>query len=1365
MDSGKLIYKEHPLIADHDLEVVLDFQPGESLYRFLHRHIPNLDPATMTVHIAGKPVPMHLWHHVYLKDGQRDIVVRSTLHKNAMYIVAVIALTVFTAGLGGAIMAGSTTGFFGGMAAGMSAAGLSVAASMAVVGAIQVAGALLINKVLGPKPPTLSKIDRDSVYTLSAARNSARQYEPFGLLFGETLVTPDYLSKPYSKYMGNDQYMEMLLTPGFNVASFEPLKIGDTPISNYQEVKVWKRGFSDMSNDVIPISPNVDTLPGGSLEDPAEWVTRTLPEDTIRIQVDISALIFDLTSKGKPKNNQETIRIEYRAVGQSFWVLLGNNSIVSQSRSEIRRSYVYTVPQGHYEVRVRRMGFDTNGSGATCEVTLTAIAAHQIDTTDYDGLAIIGLEMRATGQLNGAPDEVRGVMRARPIPLWTGSTWTTATTRTNGLSNPAANVLQYIRGYRDSKGKLVAGMGWPDSMIDIASFQSWMVHCTEMGLTYDAWITSERSHEEMLKAIGLAGLGDVDFSRGKATAIFAAEAQPTSGVVNMGNIKKATFQIDYTLASAADGIEYTFFDRTNWETKTLRVNAPGVVGDPQNPAKLTGEGVTTEAHAALMVRYHMAQMIYQFKDIVFSQDLEHMTYGRMSMLQVQHDLTQWGYGGRLRAARNVGGVIELDLDDIVPGPPANNAWIGIRMPGEMGYRVLKVKMFSGESGTIQLDAAWPVGVPFPGDTPDNPAHDYIWIYDFKQTPGLRCRVVAISPDDDLRGASVAVVPEGPEFWNYVKNGDYIPPKSGSLLNTRPVCSNLRVTQERVVQGDTVFLMFHANWQVDGKAEYFTVSCNGREVAMTTALSASWRQDEAGDYVVIVRPFGEGGVPGTASALQITSDGADTPPILVDYFDAQETPAGLRRYTWGFNPDTIQSPDFRGVEIRYIEGYITLPPWDEMTPIGDGHEVGLVETAQPPAGTWTFACRSVNSNGTLSLGMRVITRTFILNLDENMENIKTDLDAITAQQAAVQAALDQEIADRIAGDLAESQARANAIADLQSQLDEVRMAEDWDADTVYESGNMVKFDGSLYVSLQDDNQSNQPDESPTYWRLIGEYETVGDALAAAISMATQAASDTEALAERVDGVTAGLYTNHAGDDDWHAGDSDVTADSLSIQSAYVAADYAMGKRLDVVEAAIGGGGDAYSLQQLTAIVDEHEDQITAQASAITAVGASVEGKADASVVQELTATVETQGDELVKVLAQYFLSVNANGKIAGMKLGSDGEVGTAEFLADIFRVTSGGTSGLEWQNGYLRAYGTGYQFIIGTGFGASNNLVMWYGANIGAENCTVNNCIECKTTNGVSYIRGSSGAGSMTITNNVLEVRDSANTLRVRLGLW
>src|SRR5690606_1928295 len=115
------------------------------------------------------------------------------------------------------------------------------------------------------------------------------------------------------------------------------------------------------------------------LEDPGVWVTRTLPEKTLRIQVDIAALIFDLTSKGKPKNNQETIRIEYRAVGQSAWTLLGNNTIVSQSQNEIRRSYVYEVPEGQYEVRVRRLGLDTNGSGATCEVTLTAIAAHQAD--------------------------------------------------------------------------------------------------------------------------------------------------------------------------------------------------------------------------------------------------------------------------------------------------------------------------------------------------------------------------------------------------------------------------------------------------------------------------------------------------------------------------------------------------------------------------------------------------------------------------------------------------------------------------------------------------------------------------------------------------------------------------------------------------------------------------------------------------------------------------------------------------------------------------------------------------------------------------------------------------------------------------
>src|SRR5690606_32379659 len=185
------------------------------------------------------------------------------------------------------------------------------------------------------------------------------------------------------------------------------------------------------------------------------------------------------------------------------------------------------------------------------------------------------------------------------------------------------------------------------------------------------------------------------------------------------------FQVDYTLAQAADGIEYTYLDSADWTVKTLRVPAPGV-DVMLNPATVQAEGVSTEAHAAQMARWHLAQSLYQYKDIVFSTDLEHLAYKRMDVLQLQHDLTQWGYGGRLVS---VDGNV-LTLDEPVPGNAV--AWIGIRVPGEPVYRTLRVRNFTGESDTIELLDAWPADAPLP--SAENPADDYIWLYDFKSTP-------------------------------------------------------------------------------------------------------------------------------------------------------------------------------------------------------------------------------------------------------------------------------------------------------------------------------------------------------------------------------------------------------------------------------------------------------------------------------------------------------------------------------------------------------------------------------------------------------------------------------------------------------
>lgn len=764
-DPGRLIITPHPVVLDGQTNIVADLREGETLGAFLSRHI-DLAADLWEVRIGGVLVPAEIWHMVRPKHGQ-VIEVRGAVHKQALYLVAMLALTYFTFGIGtagGAILSG-----YGVIAA----------------AAVYIAGAIIINKVLGPKPAKENNRTPDSVYSLTGARNAPRPYEPVPLLFGSVRITPDIASMPYTWFAGNDQWLGMVLNCGINVGSVTDIRNGDTPLGNYQGVALYYNGFASMPSQPIPLYSNADTIAGGELSKDATWVQRTTPLDTIRIQIDIEYVLGDMTAKGDNLNNSETVVAEYAPAGSGAWTTLGILSLRNNTYDTKRTSIIRDVPAGQYDVRVHRLGRAIEILRGRAQFVWTTMTAVQADPATYAGLARIGIMVKATGQLNGAMDELRATATAAPMPYWNGSAWVTATTRENGLSNPGAQILQYARGFRDSTGNVIAGIGLSDEQIDIPALQAFMLHCAANGYTFDAYIRDARSHDEMLAAIALAGMGQVTWAGGRLSVAWVGAGEPIGGVVNMATIKRAQFQVDYTLANAADGIEYTYFDRTDWQPKTLRVAAPGVT-TPLNPAAVQGEGVTTEAHAARLARWHMAQSIYQYKDVTYSTDLEHLSYRRLSVLALQHDLTQWGFGGRLAFAQiNGSGDIDITLDDEVPAPASGNAYMGLRIPGENGYRVFAVRPFAGPARSVTLAGPWPAGIPFPGDSDTNPAHDTVWIYDFKQTPGLRVRVVGIEPESDLKGARVSVVPEGDEFWNYVLNGTYTPPANNSLLPVTP----------------------------------------------------------------------------------------------------------------------------------------------------------------------------------------------------------------------------------------------------------------------------------------------------------------------------------------------------------------------------------------------------------------------------------------------------------------------------------------------------------------------------------------------------------------------------------------------------
>ncbi len=203
---------------------------------------------------------------------------------------------------------------------------------------------------------------------------------------------------------------------------------------------------------------------------------------------------------------------------------------------------------------MRTAGLNTNGSGAQANFTWATLTSVQQDEATYAGIPRIGVRLKATGQLNGAPNEIRCVAHSNAVPVWNGAAWVTQET-----ANPGAQILAYARGFTDGDGRRIAGIGLPDQQIDIEALKAFMLHCAANGYTYNNWITDVRSHgDDVLGAVALAGFGQISWAGGRLSVIWAADEQPLSGVVNMATIKKGQFQVDYTLANAADGIEYSY---------------------------------------------------------------------------------------------------------------------------------------------------------------------------------------------------------------------------------------------------------------------------------------------------------------------------------------------------------------------------------------------------------------------------------------------------------------------------------------------------------------------------------------------------------------------------------------------------------------------------------------------------------------------------------------------------------------------------------------------------------------------------------------------------------------------------------------
>ena len=890
-----IIWRPHPVLPAANAQFKTQpWKPGQSVREILIANgIDQYQP--ISIILDDRLLTVAEWDSVCPHHGQ-VINVKAEVAgggggggSNALMIVAQIALVIVAVAL--AAPTGGASLWLAG------ATGLSAATAGALIGAgIMIAGSLLINAVFASQTPALDMnsmggtSSTSPTYSLSGGSNRARLYESIPVIMGNHRFLPDAASRPYTEYDGADQYLYQIFHNGLNRADLSQWKIGTNDIENYKDYE-WS--YVNSEGKITAFPGNVDSTQGSELTFAEGWVVRTTSPNTYQFAVDVEGVLFTANNDGSLGSTTVRIDIEYRPVGTSTWLqpsqivakgsrgfvtgsivtyteatypnaywdeegnyyqgtavnvtktkwVSGEGNIVriTGSSQKTRRATLTVVPAsvGQFEVRIKRQTADSTDSKVQNKTYWSVLKSYQQDNADYTNQYRVGLTIRANEQLNGTVQQLSAYAESY-AHYYNGSSWVTAKT-----SNPAHWFMHFAKGVQNAAGKTLFGVGLSNSQIDLDSLVAWASFCNTEGLTFNAVLDGSQTAADILSGIAKCGFASPTWASGKLGVVWDARNQSPVAAFGMSNIIKNSFEIRYITEQLADEIVVRYINPDkDWQQDEVRVVVQGV----DNPVRTTTVdvfGCTNTAMAGKFANYLAAQQYYRRRRITWDCDFEGFVCQRGDVVLLSHDLTQWGYSGRIVAVD--GNTVTIDRK--VPRNGANE-YLMIKQPdGTMTTYVVSAE--SGDDNTLTLTST-------PTLQEGYELMDHVWFFSPLATPGKKVKIISIQPISETR-IQIIATDEDPAFYA-AWDGSWIEPQQSSLLlNNTPVVSNVRCNEMLYVGTDSVIKSrVSVIWDVRGAWERANVSYKIGDdpwtTFTTTSTSFEFDTDKIGEFDVKIVPI-------------------------------------------------------------------------------------------------------------------------------------------------------------------------------------------------------------------------------------------------------------------------------------------------------------------------------------------------------------------------------------------------------------------------------------------------------------------------------------------------------------------------------
>lgn len=609
--------------------------------------------------------------------------------KQIIGLVALVAVSAFALWAGPALFGAGTFG------------------ALATTAAIGVGGSLLINALVAPKAgatntPTATQ---DQIYSVLAQGNAAKLGQPLPVWYGRLKRFPDFAITPWSEFVGNDQYLNVLLSTTMGSLDYEALYIDDTILwdptngvsASFPGAQV---AFYEPGADVTLFPVNVDQsseVTGQQLPDGVG----TLGGEYLSPSPGTAGAWIGPFVANPPATQAQSIAIDFVLPSGCFTVDTSNNNIGSANLGitaeyapcddagaqtgpfatlfSVTRSYASTGPirdsikrdvsLDRYLVRFRREDAgigSTNGSNAVIWAGLRSFLKGNNSFPDVSTLAIRLLASQST-----QGSYKFGVVATRKLPVWSGSSFVTQATR-----SPAWAFLDAVTNSQ-------YGSTLPIAKVDFNAVVANASGCTARGDTFDYCFSAAVAVPDALDKI-LTSSRARHFWLGDTVSIVRDQWRdvPTMMLTDREIVRDST-QVTFTMLGDEDpdAVIVEYVDQNTWLPAQVQYPPDSVSFTAENAETKRVDGIVNRAQAYRECAFYYLQSIYRRENVQFDVEYEGRAITFGSVLRIQSELPQsYGYGG---AVVGISGAA-LTLDP-APTWDVGPFYIRLRMPNGSSF--------------------------------------------------------------------------------------------------------------------------------------------------------------------------------------------------------------------------------------------------------------------------------------------------------------------------------------------------------------------------------------------------------------------------------------------------------------------------------------------------------------------------------------------------------------------------------------------------------------------------------------------------------------------------------------------------------